>query len=80
MEGQEMGERIQMIRAKVGMSIKELAERADLSPSAVSLIERGKREVKVRELTNIADSLGVSPLVILEPDSLLARLPPLQSR
>jgi len=77
MEAQEMGRRIRMIRVKVGMSVRELAERAGLSPSAVSLIERGKREVEVRELANIAVSLGISPLAILEPASLLARLPPM---
>jgi len=66
-----------MIRVKVGMSVRELAERAGLSPSAVSLMERGKIEVTVGELARIAKALGVSPLAILEPDSLLARLPPM---
>ncbi len=76
MEAQGMGERIRMIRGKVGMSIGDLAERAGLSPSVLSLMERGKVEVTVVELARIAKALGVSPLAILEPDSLLVRLPP----
>ncbi len=43
--------------------------------SAVSNLEHGRRSVKADELGVIAEFLGVSQLAILEPDSLLGRLP-----
>jgi Zn-dependent peptidase ImmA (M78 family) len=59
----------------VGMQAQELGAIVDLDPSAVSNIERGKRSIKSDELSAIAKALGVSPLAILEKDSLLGRLP-----
>ena len=40
----------------------------------MSQIETGGRSVKARELAAIADALGVSPLALLEPDSLVGRV------
>lgn len=75
MENIELGEQIRRLREKAGVLAKVLADDVGLDASAISNIESGKRSVKTIELTNIAKSLGVSPLAILEPESLLARLP-----
>lgn len=75
-----MGTQIREIRGKIGMSIKELAERLELSVSVVSRIERGQRVMTLGELMKITEALGVSPLAILEPGSLLGRLPPIPRR
>ena len=73
MEVKDLGARIKTLRD--GIESIELAKDAGIDPSVLSLIEDGKRPAKVGEIAKIAESLGISPLAILEPDSLLARLP-----
>jgi len=69
-----VGKQIRKLRVAAGLEAKQLAEEVGLDPTAISKIEAGRRAVKTDELMNIADSLGVSPLAFLEPNSLLARL------
>jgi Zn-dependent peptidase ImmA (M78 family)/transcriptional regulator with XRE-family HTH domain len=69
-----VGKQVSKLRTAAGLKKTQLAEEVGLDPSAISRIEAGKRAVTMDELVNIADSLGVSPLAILEPNSLLARL------
>ena len=57
------------------MQAQALAAAIGIDPSAMSNIERGKRAVKANELVSIARALRISPLAILEPDSLPARMP-----
>lgn len=71
----DIGRRIRELRETAGLAAQDAAASAGLSPSSWSRIESGDRAVKSSELARIADLLGVSPLAILEPDSLLARLP-----
>jgi Zn-dependent peptidase ImmA (M78 family)/transcriptional regulator with XRE-family HTH domain len=71
----EVGARIRDLRERTEMQSQQLAAKVGIDPSAMSNIERGKRSVKTDELARIADALGVSPLAILSPDSLLARMP-----
>ncbi|HVC77695.1 MAG TPA: XRE family transcriptional regulator [Candidatus Micrarchaeaceae archaeon] len=71
----EVGARIRDLRERTEMQSQQLAAKVGIDPSAMSNIERGKRSVKTDELASIADALGVSPLAILSPDSLLARMP-----
>ena len=70
-----IGGQIRRLRESAGLQAAQLAAALGVDPSAVSNIEHGKRSVKASELAVIADFLGVSQLAILEPDSLLARLP-----
>lgn len=71
----EVGARIRDLRERAEMQSQQLAAKVGIDPSAMSNIERGKRSVKTDELARIADAIGVSPLAILSPDSLLARMP-----
>lgn len=73
-EDATVGKQIRKLRVAAGLEAKQLAEEVGLDPTAISKIEAGRRAVKTDELVNIADSLGVSPLAFLEPNSLLARL------
>lgn len=75
MEAPAIGAQIRALRERAGIRSQDLARLVELDPSAMSNIERGKRAVKTDELTRIASALGVSAMAILEPDSLLARLP-----
>lgn len=63
-----------MLRERAGIQSQELASRLGIDPSAMSNIESGKRSVKTSELVKIAGALSVSPLALLDEDSLPARL------
>ena len=71
----ELGTRIKSLRETLGLRANDLATRIDLDPTALSKIENGRRAVKSTELARIAQALHVSPLALLEPESLLGRLP-----
>ena len=74
-QGSALGQRIRELREAAGLEVSELAKQVGLEPSDAADIEQGRRHIKTRELSDIAVCLGVSQLAILEPDSLLARLP-----
>lgn len=70
-----LGARIRAYREQAGMQSQELAARLGIDPSAMSNIERGKRSVKTAELVRIAEVLDISPLALLDEESLPARMP-----
>jgi Zn-dependent peptidase ImmA (M78 family)/transcriptional regulator with XRE-family HTH domain len=70
-----IGRQIRRLREAAGLRAADLAGALGVDASAVSNLEHGRRNVKADELGAIADFLGVSQLAILEPDSLLGRLP-----
>lgn len=70
-----LGTRIRAYREQAGMQSQELAARLGIDPSAMSNIERGKRSVKTAELVRIAEVLDISPLALLDEESLPARMP-----
>lgn len=65
---------IRAAREAAGMAAKDLAATLGVSPSAMSLIESGGRSLKASELVAIASALGISPLALIEPDSLAGRV------
>lgn len=71
----KLGERIRHFREKRGIGSAQLASEIGLSPSAMSLLESGDRTVKAEELAKIAEALSISPMAILDSDSLIANLP-----
>ena len=70
-----IGRQVRRLREAAGLKAADLANALEVDASAVSNLEHGRRSVKADELAVIADFLGVSQLAILEPDSLLGRLP-----
>ena len=52
-----LGAEIRARRVSVGLTLRELARRADLSPSALSLAERGGPVIGDAALIRIADAL-----------------------
>jgi len=58
---QRIGRAIQVLRAELGLSRKELASRASISYSYLSEIEGGKKELSSKTMFVLADALGVSP-------------------
>jgi DNA-binding XRE family transcriptional regulator/mannose-6-phosphate isomerase-like protein (cupin superfamily) len=59
-ETSPLGERLRKERDRLGLSLRELARRLEVSPSLVSQIETGKIQPSVRTLYAIVSELGVS--------------------
>lgn len=56
----DYAERLKSIRQELGLTQKELADRANLAISCISMIELGKREPSANTLLSLSNALGVS--------------------
>lgn len=74
-EGASVGGQLRRLREHAGLTASELAEATGLDVDVVWNIERGGWDGGAEEVLDLAWALGVSPMAILEPDSLLGRLP-----
>ncbi len=71
-----LGRAIQVVRAELGLSRKELAGRAGISYTYLADIEKGRRRPSSQSLLQIARVFGMSPSALLErAEELLSRLP-----
>lgn len=52
---------VRQLREATGLSQEELAEQAGLHRTYISLVERGRRNITVDALSQIAEALGVYP-------------------
>ncbi len=59
MDREAVGRNIKLARIKKNMTQEQLAERADISASYVSAIERGKQSVSLEYVNRIAEALNV---------------------
>jgi predicted transcriptional regulator/DNA-binding XRE family transcriptional regulator len=64
------GQRLRHLRRARGLTLAELGERVGRAPSALSLLENGRREPKLSLLNGLAEALHVPP------SELLSRQPP----
>ncbi|MFD7010666.1 helix-turn-helix domain-containing protein [Rhodococcus jostii] len=55
-----IGDRLRALRTEHGYSIRSLAERAEISSSVISEVERGKTEPSISTLKRVAGALGTS--------------------
>lgn len=55
----DLGERVKAYRRRAGMTLQELADKTDLSPSFLSKLESGKVGVSVANLDKISSSMGI---------------------
>ena len=62
-----IGRRIRQLRTDKGMTLDELAVALDRAPSQLSVIENGKRELKLSELQKLSRALGVTVDQLLTP-------------
>ena len=58
---QELGNVLREHRARAGLTQEELAAKAKLHPTYVSLLERGKRNATLQAIWSIAAAIGVPP-------------------
>lgn len=61
-----VGKRIKEAREREGLTQEELAEYVDMSSAHISVIERGKKGLRLENLVRIANVLGVSPDELLQ--------------
>ena len=62
----EVGSRIRALRAGRGLNLHELARLCGISASTLSLIETGKRDLRVSSLFRITDALRTTAGLILD--------------
>lgn len=63
-----IGRRIRQLRSDRGMTLEALAAALDRAPSQVSVIENGKRELKLSELQRLSRVLGTTLDDLLSPE------------
>lgn len=68
-----IGRRVRLIRRERGMTVEELGAAIGRAASQVSVIENGKRELRVAELQRLAKALGTTFDDLLEPAPLSRR-------
>ena len=66
----DVGERLRVIRSLRRRTLREVAERAGLSESFLSQVERGRASASIASLRRIADALGVSIADLFQPGGL----------
>jgi transcriptional regulator with XRE-family HTH domain len=57
---------LRQLRKKLGLSQEAFAERCGLHRTYIGAIERGERNVTLKTLGQIAETLGVAPLDLLK--------------
>jgi len=60
-----LGKTIRILRQAKGLSMKDLAEEADVSTPFLSLVERGARQPSLSVLRRIAEGLRVPPELLI---------------
>jgi len=74
---QQIGKELQRIRKDAGFSLRDLGKQADLSPSFLSLVERGECSLSLTSLFAISEALGVEAGDLLQSSgSRSGRRPP----
>src|SRR6266705_6537767 len=66
----DVGERLQALRRFRRCTLREIAQRAGLSESFLSQVERGRASASIASLRRIADGLGVSVADLFQPTGL----------
>lgn len=57
--GSKLGKEVRRRREALGLTLEELAERADLSPNYIGTVENGRRDPSLSTLESLAKGLGV---------------------
>jgi transcriptional regulator with XRE-family HTH domain len=69
----DVGERLRAIRRLRRITLKTVAERAELSESFLSQVERGRANASVASLKRISAALGVNVADLFEPNGSVSR-------
>jgi transcriptional regulator with XRE-family HTH domain len=69
----DVGDRLRAIRTLRRVTLRTVAERAELSESFLSQVERGRANASIASLKRIAAALGVNVADLFEPNGMQAR-------
>jgi transcriptional regulator with XRE-family HTH domain len=69
----DVGDRLRAIRRRRHVTLKTVADRAELSESFLSQVERGRANASVASLRRIAAALGVNVADLFEPNGSTTR-------
>ena len=69
----DVGDRLRAIRRLRRITLKTVAERAELSESFLSQVERGRANASVASLKRISAALGVNVADLFEPNGSMSR-------
>ena len=61
------GQRLRHLRRAANLTLAELGERVGRAPSALSMLENGRREPKLSLIESLAKALSVTPDELLRP-------------
>ena len=67
-----IGEKIKARRNELGMTTEELGEKIGVQRSAITKYEKGRVDLKSKQIKAIADALGVLPVDLLADDQELS--------
>src|SRR5690625_4450272 len=67
-DGLALGRRLRHFRARAGLTLRELAQAAETTPSHLSLIENGHREPRLALLKRLAEVLSIEVGDLLTPE------------
>ena len=65
---EELGKQIRVLRERCGLSIRKLAERANMTPAVISSVERGKVSPSITTLRKILEALGTDMATFFSKD------------
>jgi transcriptional regulator with XRE-family HTH domain len=63
----QFGEKVRELREARGLSQEALADAAQLHRTHISLIERGRRSVRLETVELLAIALGIEPAALMPP-------------
>ncbi len=61
----EFGKRVRLFRKKKNWTLEDLAAESGLHPSSISQVERGERNLTLKNLSRLAEGLEVDPYQLL---------------
>ena len=73
---EDLGQRLKEVRVRAGLTLRELARQADVSPSLISQIENGKSQPSVATLYAFSRLLNVSVDELFEDRTPAGRVAP----
>lgn len=69
-EAASLGERLRQLRKMRRLTLQQVAEAVDISPSFLSMVERGQADISVSRFSRLAGFYGIRPseLMLEDPD------------
>lgn len=71
---------LRLFRRKKGMTQDDLASAAGLGRTFINQVERGRSSVTLETIAALSMALGISPTVLIRPNSALASVPATRRR